>query len=177
MAQVLLTTQIPLRGLHRDMGEQELNLFQLAAAGVAQLGARPAQVMRGDVPQPYAAAVSVHEVPDNVFADAIAPNRSILADGAEYSSAVNLGCRCPAVQLVFDLKQNRNGSNMTALPNQVHNHPMPLTDLYLFEWQVASIAQSLRCCRRSPQFTKHELCSRLNQLPERCPSCLAPFTR
>jgi hypothetical protein len=51
------------------MAEQELNLFQFAAAGVAQLGARPAQVMRGDVFQPYAEAVAPHHVPDNVLTD------------------------------------------------------------------------------------------------------------
>jgi hypothetical protein len=34
MAQILLATQIPLCGLDRDMAEQELNLFQFAAASV-----------------------------------------------------------------------------------------------------------------------------------------------
>ena len=140
MAQILFAAQIPLGGLHRDMAEQELNLFQFAAAGVAQLGARPAQVVRGDVLQPYAAAVAVHDMPDNVLADAIAPNRSILAGGAEYSSAANLGRRCPAVQLVFDPMRDRYGSNMTALPNQVHDDPMSLTDLYLFERQVRQLS-------------------------------------
>jgi hypothetical protein len=35
MAQILLATQIPLRDLHRDMAEQELNLFQFAARQMA----------------------------------------------------------------------------------------------------------------------------------------------
>jgi|GEM_PF-4751636 len=51
------------------MTEQKLNLFQFAAASVAQLGAAPAQVMRGRVLQPYVAAVPAHEVPDIVFTD------------------------------------------------------------------------------------------------------------
>ena len=49
VTQILLASQIALRGLDRNMAEQELNLFQLAAAGVAQLGTGSSQVMRGHV--------------------------------------------------------------------------------------------------------------------------------
>jgi len=79
------------------MAEQELNLFQFAAAGVTQLGASAAKVMRGHVLQPYAAAVSIHHVPDNVHVDAITPNGSILAYGAEHSSGADGGRRGPPV--------------------------------------------------------------------------------
>jgi hypothetical protein len=47
VTQILLAAQISLRGLDRDMAQQELNLFQFAAASVAQLGAGPTQVMWG----------------------------------------------------------------------------------------------------------------------------------
>src|ERR1035441_6541897 len=122
------------------MAEQELNLFQFSAAGVAQLGTRPAKVVRGDVLQPYAPAVPVHDMPDNVLVDVIAPNRSILADGAEHGSAADLGRRGPSVQLLFGPMWNRYSSNMAALANQVHDDPMPLTDLYLLDWQTCQLS-------------------------------------
>jgi hypothetical protein len=53
--------------------------------------------MRGHVLQPYAAAVSIHHVPDNVHVDAITPNGSILAYGAEHSSGADGGRRGPPV--------------------------------------------------------------------------------
>jgi hypothetical protein len=49
MAQILFAAQIALRRLNGCVAQQELNLLQLAAAGVAQLGAGPAQVVRTDV--------------------------------------------------------------------------------------------------------------------------------
>ena len=49
LTQVLFASQVALRGLDRDMAEQELNLFQFAAVAVAQLGTGPSQVMRGHV--------------------------------------------------------------------------------------------------------------------------------
>src|SRR5664279_2398855 len=121
------------------MAEQELNLFQFAAAGVAQLGARPAQVMRGDVFQPYAEAVAPHHVPDNVLTDPVVPNCSILADGAEHSPGADLGRRGPAVQLLFGPVRNGYGPNMASLSNQVYDDPMSLTNLYLLDRQVRQL--------------------------------------
>lgn len=40
MPEVLFASQVSFRGLNGSMAEQELNLFQFAAAGMAQLGAR-----------------------------------------------------------------------------------------------------------------------------------------
>jgi hypothetical protein len=72
VTQILLAAQIALRGLDRDMAEPELNLFQFAAALRAQLGAGSAKVMRGHVLWPYAVAISMHHVPDNVHVDGAA---------------------------------------------------------------------------------------------------------
>src|SRR5450631_3282950 len=113
------------------MPEQELNLFQLAAADVAQLGASATQVMRGDMFQSHAVAVLVHDVPDEVLADAFAPYCPVFADRAEHPSAADLGRRGPAVELVLRPGWNRDGANMTAFANQVHDDPMSLTNLYL----------------------------------------------
>ena len=82
---------------------------------MAQLGAGSAKVMRGHVLRLYAAAVSIHHVPDKIHVDAITPNCSILAYGAEYSTGAGLISLWPM--------RNRNGANMTALPHQIHDDP------------------------------------------------------
>ena len=46
MPEILLATEIAFRRLHGGVAEQELNLFDFAAAGMAQLRARSAQVVR-----------------------------------------------------------------------------------------------------------------------------------
>lgn len=52
MTEVLFAFEVALLGLHRGMSQQELNLLDLAAAGVAQLRTGSAQVVRPDVLQP-----------------------------------------------------------------------------------------------------------------------------
>ena len=46
MSQILFAAEVALRRLHGCMAQQELDLFQLTTAAVAELGTSPAQVMR-----------------------------------------------------------------------------------------------------------------------------------
>jgi len=46
MPEILFASEIALRRLHRSMADQELNLLQLTAAIMAQLRARPPEVVR-----------------------------------------------------------------------------------------------------------------------------------
>jgi len=59
MPEILFAAEIALCGLDRCVPQQKLNLLQLTAARVAQLGTGSAQVMRGDVLQarPFAATL------------------------------------------------------------------------------------------------------------------------
>ena len=47
--EILLASEVAFRCLHRSVSQQELNLLDLSAAGMAQLRARPAQVVGRDV--------------------------------------------------------------------------------------------------------------------------------
>ena len=49
MAEILFAPEIMFRGLDRCVSEQELNLLKLTATAVAQLGTRPAEVVRRNV--------------------------------------------------------------------------------------------------------------------------------
>jgi hypothetical protein len=48
VAQALLATKIAPSSLNRHMSEQELDLFEFTSRLVAEPGARPAEIVRGD---------------------------------------------------------------------------------------------------------------------------------
>jgi hypothetical protein len=90
MGQILLATQIALVSAPRHgRARTESVPVRRRWCGTAWHG--PAQVVRGDMLQPQAAAIPIHDVPDKDLTNAFAPYRSILADGAEHSSAADLG--------------------------------------------------------------------------------------
>ena len=95
MRQILFAAKITLGSLHGDVAQEDLNLLQFAAAVWHNL----AQVVRGNMLQRYAAAVPVHNVPDQILTDAFAPYSPILADRAGPSSTADLRHRAlaPAV--------------------------------------------------------------------------------
>jgi hypothetical protein len=49
LPQSLLTAEIFFGGLHGDVAQKKLNLFQLAPSVVAETGTRPSQIMRGQL--------------------------------------------------------------------------------------------------------------------------------
>src|SRR5260370_24929080 len=49
LSQSLFTTEIFFRGLHRDVAQQKLNLFQLAPGAVAEAAARSSNVLMREV--------------------------------------------------------------------------------------------------------------------------------
>ena len=72
MPEILFAAEIAFRGLDRCVPEQELNLLKFAAAVVAELRTRPAQVVGGNVLQPGFLAAGPDHVPDNVLGDTTA---------------------------------------------------------------------------------------------------------
>jgi hypothetical protein len=47
-AEILFASDVALSSLNGCVSKKKLDLFQLAASGVAQTGARPPQIMRGE---------------------------------------------------------------------------------------------------------------------------------
>src|SRR5580765_539950 len=107
MPEVLLAAEIALRRLNRGVAQQELNLLDLAAAGVAQLRARSTQVVRRDVLQPCLLGAALDNVPDDILRYAIAPNLVGPRDDAENLPLADSRCRGPVVEC--DLGPQRNG--------------------------------------------------------------------
>jgi hypothetical protein len=72
-ANSLLTSQITLRGLNRHVPEQELNLFEFAASGLAKSRAGPAKIMRCQVRNSSLSRRVLYDVPDRLDGNAITP--------------------------------------------------------------------------------------------------------
>jgi hypothetical protein len=85
-ADSLLASQIPLRGLNRNVPEQELNLFEFAASGLAESRAGPAKIMRGKVWNSSLSRRVFHDVPDRLDGNAITPRMPGSIDPPENAS-------------------------------------------------------------------------------------------
>jgi hypothetical protein len=62
------------------MAKKELNLLQLLTIYMAQLGARPTEIVWCEMVQLHPLSVPSEHVPDNVLRDSFAPRRSMPAD-------------------------------------------------------------------------------------------------
>jgi hypothetical protein len=67
MPEVLFASEVSFRGLNRRVAEQELNLLQFAAVGMAQFGAGSPQVVRRDPLQSRFLAAALHHIPNDVL--------------------------------------------------------------------------------------------------------------
>ena len=70
----LLAAQVSLGGLDRDVTEKKLDLFQLAAGGMAQPRACSPQVMGSQLVDPGFLGELADNVPNNLFSHALTPS-------------------------------------------------------------------------------------------------------
>src|SRR5260370_30159953 len=75
MNQILLRAKIALGRLYGGVAQQQLDLLKLAARGTAELRAWPAKVMGGDSRDTGRCGIQLDELPDDLFAQALAPHR------------------------------------------------------------------------------------------------------
>lgn len=135
-AEILLAAEVTLCGLHRDVPEQELNLLQLTTAVVAQFRAGSSQIVRRDMLQPHSLATALHDVPDDILRDTLSPFFPCSGNGAEHPSRSYLCCVSPLVECRFDPLWNGDGADVPGLADQIHDCPMPLTDLDLIQFHT-----------------------------------------
>jgi hypothetical protein len=77
----------------------------------------------------------------------MAPHLTRPANCSKDSSVRNLRSRRPVVQCLLRPSRYRNGANVAALANQVHNRPVSLPRLYIAHRQ----ADQLRAAQAAPE--------------------------
>jgi len=124
MSEILFAAQIPFRGLDGCVSQQELNLLQLTAARVAQLGTGSPQVMRGDVLQARPFAATLDYVPHDILRDAFPPYLSCSGNPSKDPSVGDPGCHYPLIERRLDPLWNGYRADVAALADQVYDGPM-----------------------------------------------------
>jgi hypothetical protein len=117
------------------MTKQELNLFQFTAIHMAKPSARPAKIVWRYMVQLHPLSNPLHHVPNDVLRDSLAPRRPMPANGAEDSTRTHLCQISPSIDCILDPSRHRNSADMTAFADQVHNGPMSLPNLSIFNCQ------------------------------------------
>jgi hypothetical protein len=135
MPEVLLATQVSFGRLHRGVPEQELNLFDLAATGMAQLRAGSPQIVGRDTLQSRLLAAALYHVPDHVLGDRFAPNLAGPAHSSKNLSVCDPGSHRPLVECPLRPFRDRNRANVSALADQIHDGPVLLPLLHIAHLQ------------------------------------------
>jgi len=135
MPEILLAAKIPFRGLYGCMSKQELNLLQLPAIAVTQFRTRAPQVVRSNMFQSRTLTAGSDHVPHYILRDSLAPHPARPGHGPKDSSLSYSRRRHPLIESRFDPFGNRNGADVAALANQVHDGPVPLAHLDLMHLQ------------------------------------------
>ena len=88
----LLTADVALRSLHRDVTEKELDLFKFSARGMAKPRTRSAKVVRSDLREFQARCDFLNNMPNRLLGNASSPQFVCTANTAEQRPAFDSGC-------------------------------------------------------------------------------------
>ena len=130
VAEALFAAQVPLRRLHRDVSQQELNLLQFTTGLMTKTGTRPTEVVRCERRNPTVLCFLFHDTPNNFGAESGAPNPASFVDRTKECTRCNPCGRHPSVNSGFHPIRDWNGSYMAALAgkknlgNDVWNEPL-----------------------------------------------------
>jgi hypothetical protein len=114
------------------VAEKELDLFQLASVDMAELCARPPQVVRREMIKLHPFGTIPNHIPDHVFSDPLTPCGSAPANGSE-NSAVRDICRYIHLSTaLFTRLGPGTRTVVTTLSDKIHDCPMTLANLDVF---------------------------------------------
>jgi hypothetical protein len=96
VAEALFATQVPLRWLHRDMPQKELNLLQLPASLMPQTRACALEVVKRERRNLTVLCLLLHDTPNDLWAKSGAPNPSSLVDRTKERASCMLPTLAPS---------------------------------------------------------------------------------
>jgi hypothetical protein len=118
-ADPLGAAKVAFGGLHRNVAEQELNLFQLAAGGSAQAGATSTKIVRRELADADFAGKLLNDVPYEFFCHAFTPNSASTTHAAKEAAGGDSSGFRPLVQQTLHPFGYGDGSNVPSLPAKV----------------------------------------------------------
>jgi hypothetical protein len=148
---------------------------------MTELRAGSSEIVWGEMVQLHPLSAPSDDVPDDILGNSLSPRRPMSAYGSKDSARGHLRRFSPSIDRLFDPSRHRNGADMTALANKIHDGPMSLPDLQILnrkrrELGPAQSAQIRESCL--PQFALPALDRRtrhVGQANSSPPSSLRPL--
>jgi len=135
VVETLFASQVPLRRLHRDVPQKELNLLQFTTSLMAKTGASPTEVVRSERWNLTVFRFLLYNTPNDLGAESGSPNSASLVYRTKERAGRNLGAPHPRIKSSLHPIRNRNGSCVAALADKIGYDPVLLPLLYVFNAQ------------------------------------------
>ncbi len=136
MIEFLLAAQVAFGRLNRCVAEQELHLLQLSTSQMAQPGACPTQVVRGQVLDASALRRGFHNMPYRFRCEPVAPKLAHAVHPTENGAAVDFGSRGPVVKRSLDPRRDRDRADMFSLADQICDDAVFLPNLEVLQLEA-----------------------------------------
>lgn len=121
-AETLFAPQVPLRRLHRDVSQQELNLLQFTTGLMAKTGTRPPEIVRCEARNLIVLCFLLHDTPNDLGAEPCAPDPASLVDRTKDRAGYNPSGSHPRVNSGFHPIWDRN-SGYVANHSRIERDP------------------------------------------------------
>ena len=129
--------EVTLGRLHGDVAEEELDLLQFAAGCATEPSATPPKIVRPKLAHTDFRRKLFDDVPNELLRHHFAPNRPSATHAAEEAATGDSSGLHPVIEETAHQVRDRDGSNVTTLPSQVHDCPMALTLLKVVDGQAS----------------------------------------
>ena len=141
-ADALPGSKVLLGCLNRDVFKQKLNLIQLAARTPTEPRTGSSQIVRCKGGNADFRSGRPNYVPYGLFADSFPEHATRTADPAKDLTTIDGSRTQPANQLPVDPIRHRDRANMTALANKIHDGPVFLSLLQVFDSEIHGLVSS-----------------------------------
>ena len=129
-------------GLHRDVAQKELNLFQLATGTVTETGARSPEIMRREFRDSQFLCVFLYDVPHHFLGYLRTPYCPFPADASEQFALSDVSRIRPFFDCALYPFRHRDRTDMSGLPNEVNDGLMIFPALNVVRRQINQLSST-----------------------------------
>ena len=129
--------QVALGRLYRDVAEEKLDLLHFAASGTTESSATPPEIVRRKFAHANFCRELFDDVPDEPLRHLFTPNLAGATHAAEEATTGDSSGFHPVVQEIPHPIGDRDSPNVTSLPAQVDDCPMPFALLEVINCQTS----------------------------------------